>query len=172
MKNILFYIQIPILLFNLSTFLPLFGLADVHRQASLREASKVMVNLRNENESLAMVGINKPTVHFYTKSIILYENNTIKSLVNLSERLELEKRIGWEGSEIGKSPGSESVLILIDQNTSELQHWKKLDPIELGRFGIYNLWRVDRLKLNKVSTTFRKDFEIESDWRNYNPERF
>ncbi len=84
-----------------------------------------------------MVGINKPTVHFYTKSIILYENNTIKSLVNLSERLELEKRIGWEGSEIGKSPGSDSVLILIDQNTSELQHWKKLDPIELGRFGIY-----------------------------------
>ena len=160
------------MLFNLSTFVPLFGLADVHRQASLREASKVMVNLRNENESLAMVGINKPTVHFYTKSIILYENNTIKSLVNLSERLELEKRIGWEGSEIGKSPGSESVLILIDQNTSELQHWKKLDPIELGRFGIYNLWRVDRLKLNKISNAFKQEFQIETDWQKYDPERY
>ena len=171
-KNNLLNIQIPILLFNLSTFVPLFGLADVHRQASLREASKVMVNLRNENESLAMVGINKPTVHFYTKSIILYENNTIKSLVNLSERLELEKRIGWEGSEIGKSPGSDSVLILIDQNTSELQHWKKLDPIELGRFGIYNLWRVDRLKLNEISNAFKQEFRIETDWQKYDPERY
>jgi len=171
-KTNLLNIQIPILLFNLSTFVPLFGLADVHRQASLREASKVMVNLRNENESLAMVGINKPTVHFYTKSIILYENNTIKSLVNLSERLELEKRIGWEGSEIGKSPGSDSVLILIDQNTSELQHWKKLDPIELGRFDIYNLWRVDRLKLNEISNAFKQEFQIETDWQKYDPERY
>tara|TARA_B100001250_G_scaffold48912_1_gene38318 strand:+ start:52 stop:1065 length:1014 start_codon:yes stop_codon:yes gene_type:complete len=165
-------IQIPILLFNLSTFVPLFGLVDLHRQLSLREASEVMVNLRKTNESIAMVGINKPSVHFYTNSIVLYESHTIKSVVNLSERLELEKRIGWEGSEIGKSPGSNSVLVLIDNDTSELSHWKILDPIELGRFGIYNLWRVDRLKLNKVSTTFRKDFEIESDWRNYNPERY
>ena len=165
-------IQIPILLFNLSTFVPLFGLVDLHRQLSLREASEVMVNLRKTNESLAMVGINKPSVHFYTNSIVLYESHTIKSVVNLSERLELEKRIGWEGSEIGKSPGSESVLVLIDNDTSELSHWKILDPIELGEFGIYNLWRVDRLKLHKVSTTFRKDFEIESDWRNYNPERY
>jgi len=171
-RSSLLNIQIPILLFNLLTFVPLFGLADLHRQLSLREASEVMVNLRKANESLAMVGINKPSVHFYTNSVILYESHTIKDVVNLSERLELEKRIGWEGSKIGKSPGSDSVLILIDNDTSKLYHWMILDPIELGRFGIYNLWRVDRLKLNKVSNIFRKDFEIESDWRNYNPERF
>tara|TARA_Y100001968_G_scaffold53758_1_gene44810 strand:+ start:256 stop:738 length:483 start_codon:yes stop_codon:yes gene_type:complete len=160
------------LLFNFLTFIPLFGLADLHRQLSLREASQAMVDLRKTNESLAMVGIKKPSVHFYTNSIILYESNTINNVVNLSERLELEKRIGWEGSEIGKSLGSESFLVLIDNDTSELSHWKILDPIELGRFGIYNLWRVDRLKLNEVSNTFRKDLEVKSDWRKYNPERF
>ena len=88
-----------------------------------------------------MVGINKPTVHFYTNSIILYESHEITNLVNLSERLELEKRIGWEGIEVGKSPGSESVLVLIDNDTSNLYHWKILDPVELGRFGIYYLWK-------------------------------
>ena len=165
-------LQIPILLFNLSTFVPLFNLADIHRQLSLREASVLMVNLRKENESLAMVGINKPSLHFYTNSIIIYESYNINNLINLSERLELEKRIGWEGSEIGKSPGSESVLVLIDNNTSELYHWKILEPIELGRFGIYNLWRIDRLKLNQVSNNFRKDLKIESDWKKYNPERY
>ena len=171
-RTSLLNIQIPILLFNLSTFVPLFGLADLHRQLSLREASDTMVNLRKTNESLAMVGINKPSVHFYTNSIILYESHEINNLVNLSERLEFEKRIGWEGSEIGNSPGSGSVLILIDNETSNLYHWKILDPIELGRFGIYNLWRVDRLKLKEVSNTFVKELEIESDWRNYNPERY
>ena len=83
-----------------------------------------------------------------------------------------EKRIGWEGSEIGKSPGSECLLVLIDNDTSKLYHWKLLDPVQLGRFGIYNLWRVDRLKLNKITNTLRKEFRIESDWKDYNPERY
>ena len=171
-RNYLLNLQIPILLFNFSTFIPLFRIVDIHRQLSLREASGAMVNLRNLNEPLAMVGINKPSVHFYTNSIILYESSNINNLVNLSERLELEKRIGWEGSIIGKSPGSKSVLVLIDNDTSELHHWMILDPIELGRFGIYNLWRVDRFKLNEVANAFRKNLKIESDWRKYNPERY
>ena len=170
--NSLLNIQIPIFLFHILTFIPLFGLADIHRQLSLREASEVMVNLKKKNESLAMVGIKKPSVHFYTNSVILYESNTINNVVNLSERLEFEKRIGWEGNEIGKLPGSESVLVLIDNDTSQLSHWKKLNPIELGRFGIYNLWRIDRFKLNEIANTFKKEFKIESDWRKYNPERY
>ena len=170
-KNLL-NVQIPIALFNFLTFIPLFGLADVHRQLSLREASEVIVSLKKENESIAMVGIKKPTVHFYTNSIILYESNTINNVVNLSERLEFEKRIGWEGRQIGKSPGSESVLVLIDTDTSELFHWKILNPIKLGRFGIYNLWRVDRSKLNEIANTLKKDFQAVSDWKKYNPERY
>ena len=96
----------------------------------------------------------------------------MNNVVNLSERLELEKRIGWEGSKIGELPGAESVLVLIDNETSKLYHWMILDPIELGRFGIYNLWRVDRLKLNKVANSLKKDFKIESNWKDYNPERY
>ncbi len=165
-------IQIPILIFNFSTFIPLFWIADLNRQLSLREASQEMVKLRKENEPLAMVGINKPSVHFYTNSVILYESYTINNLVNLSERLQHEKRIGWEGNKIGKSIGSQSVLVLIDNETSNLYHWKILDPIELGRFGIYNLWRLNRLKLDEVSNEYREEFQIESDWKNYNPERF
>ena len=160
------------LLFNFLTFIPLFGLADDHRQLSLREASASIVLLKKENESIAMVGIEKPTVHFYTKSIILYESNLINNVVNLSERLELEKRIGWEGSKIGKQTGSESVLVLIDNDSSQLFHWKILNPIELGRFGIYNLWRVDRSTLNNIANNFKQDLKAVSDWRNYNPERY
>ena len=164
--------QIPILLFNFLTFIPLFGIADEHRQLSLREASESIVSIKKENESIAMVGIKKPSVHFYTNSIILYESNTINNVVNLSERLELEKRIGWQGSKIGKLTGAESVLVLIDNDTSKLFHWKILDPIELGRFGVYNLWRVDRSKLNEIANTLKRDFKAVSDWKKYNPERY
>tara|TARA_B100001029_G_scaffold7556_1_gene5286 strand:- start:20 stop:472 length:453 start_codon:yes stop_codon:yes gene_type:complete len=150
----------------------LFGIADEHRQLSLREASESIVSIKKENESIAMVGIKKPSVHFYTNSIILYESNTINNVVNLSERLELEKRIGWQGSKIGKLTGAESVLVLIDNDTSQLFHWKILDPIELGRFGVYNLWRVDRSKLNEIANTLKRDFKAVSDWKKYNPERY
>ena len=165
-------IQIPIFIFNIFTFIPLFGLADQHRQLSLREASETIVNIKQPNESIAMVGIKKPSVHFYTNSIILYESNTMNNVVNLSERLEKDKRIGWEGSEIGKSTGTKTVLVLIDNDTSKLYHWNILDPIKLSRFGIYNLWRVDRLKLKKVANTLKKDFKSESDWKKYNPEKY
>ena len=165
-------IQIPIFLFNILTFIPLFGLVDLHRQLSLREASEVIVDLKKNNESIAMVGIMKPTVHFYTNSIILYESNKINNVVNLSERLEHDKRIGWKGNSIGDLPGSDSVLVLIDNDTSKLNHWKILDPVELGKFGIYNLWRVDRLILNEVANTFKRELNVESDWKKYNPERY
>ena len=165
-------IQIPIFIFNIFTFIPLFGLADQHRQLSLREASETIVNIKQPNESIAMVGIKKPSVHFYTNSIILYESNTKNNVVNLSERLEKDKRIGWEGSEIGKSTGTKTVLVLIDNDTSKLYHWNILDPIKLSRFGIYNLWRVDRLKLKEVANTLKKDFKSESDWKKYNPEKY
>ena len=165
-------IQIPIFIFNIFTFIPLFGLADQHRQLSLREASEAIVQIKQTNESIAMVGIKKPSVHFYTNSIILYESNTKNNVVNLSERLEKDKRIGWEGSEIGKSTGTKTVLVLIDNDTSKLYHWNILDPIKLSRFGIYNLWRVDRLKLKEVANTLKKDFKSESDWKKYNPEKY
>ena len=171
-RKSLLILQIPMLLFNFLTFIPLFGLADENRQLSLREASESIVSLKKENESIAMVGIKKPSVHFYTKSIILYESNLINNVVNLSERLELEKRIGWEGSKIGKKTGSESVLVLIDNDSSQLFYWKILNPIELGRFGIYNLWRVDRSTLNNIANNFKQDLKAVSDWRNYNPERY
>jgi len=171
-KNSLLNIQIPIILFHLFTIIPLFGLVDKNRQVSLREASDRMINLKMPNEALAMVGIKKPTVHFYTDSIILYESNTKVNVINLSERLTYEKRIGWEGSIVGTSPGSQSVLILIDNYTSRLSHWKSLNPNNVGTFGIYNLWRVDRLKLNEVANNLKQDYQLESSWDNYDPEKY
>ena len=119
-----------------------------------------------------MVGIKKPSVHFYTNKVILYESNTNVNIINLSERLALEKRIGWKGHEIGSPQGSNSVLILIDNATSKLSHWKLLDPEKLGRFGIYNVWRVDILRLQYIAHKFKKENKLKSSWTEYDPERY
>jgi len=172
LKVNLLSLQIPIILFQLLAINPLFRLIDINRQLPLREASNFLISSRKANESIAMVGIKKPSIHFYTNEIILYESNTKVNIINLSERLSFEKRIGWEGRERGNTHSSNSVLILIDNATSGLSHWKSLNPTRLGDFGIYNVWRVDRLRLQEIADNFKKEYNLQSSWERYNPERY
>ena len=165
-------LQIPIIFFQLSSINPLLGLIDLNRQLPLREASKFIVNSKKPNESIAMVGIKKPSVHFYTNEVILYESNTNVNVINLSERLAFEKRVGWKNQQIGSLKGSNSVLILIDNETSKLSHWKLLNPVKLESFGIYNLWRVDVLRLQMIADKFKKEYNLKSSWTQYDPERY
>ena len=172
MKINLLSLKIPIIFFQLLAINPLFRLIDFNRQLPLREASNLIVKIKKNNESIAMVGIEKPSVHFYTNEVILYESNTMISIIDLSERLSFEKRIGWEGHQIGDPKVSNSVLILIDNATAKLSHWKLLDPKELRRFGIYNVWRVDILRLKEIADKFKKENNLKSSWTEYDPERY
>ncbi len=172
LKMNLLSLQIPIIFFQLLAINPLFGLIDINRQLPLREASKFIISSRKPNEPIAMVGIEKPSIHFYTNEVILYESNTNVNVINLSERLSLEARIGWEPQKISNPQGSNSVLILIDNATSKLNHWKLLDPKKLGEFGIYNLWRVDILRLQEIADKFKKEYNLKSSWGKYDPERY
>ncbi len=172
LKINLLSLQIPIIFFQLLAINPLFKLIDFNRQLPLREASKFITSSRKPNEAIAMVGIKKPSVHFYTNEVILYESNTNVNVINLSERLYLEKRIGWKGYQIGDPKASDSLLILIDNATSKLNHWKLLDPEKLGRFGIYNVWRVDISRLQYIADEFKKENKLESSWTEYDPERY
>lgn len=99
------------------------------------------------------------------------ESNTKVNIINLSERLSFEKRIGWEGSKRGDTHNSNSVLILIENTTSALSHWKSLNPTRLGDFGIYNVWRVDRFRLQEIADNFKKEYNLKSSWERYNPDR-
>ena len=171
-KANLLSLQVPIIFFQLLAINPLYGLIDLNRQLPLRKASMFINSSKQTNESIAMVGIKKPSIHFYTNEVILYESNTKVNIVNLSERLSIEKRIGWKGHPIGNPKASKSVLILIDNSTSKLSHWQLLNPNKLGSFGIYNLWRVDILKLNEIADKFKKEYNLISSWTQYDPERY
>ena len=167
----LLLLQIPWLFSCLIVVLPVLRLGDNLRQLPLRKVAALLVINQKENEPLAMVGALKPSIHFYTKKIILYEGRSAGSLVNLSERLSDEVRQGWIGRSIKDPKYSPTVLIVIDKKTSNRTYWKGLRPKQIGAFGIYKVWRLDRYKLERRAKNIINK-GIKPDWQLFRPERF
>ena len=158
-KSILF---LQILLYS-SQFLlmpPIRKIADNLRQEPLRSISKKIIDVRSRREPIAMIGIRKPSLHFYSKQIIFYESSSPSGLVNLSERFIFEKR----SNELDQpNYQSESFLVVIDKYSQKSKHWNEINSQILGTYGIYSLLRIKREDLNYIAKEFKKD-GIQSNW--------
>ena len=115
-----------------------------------------------------MVGINKPSLHFYSGRVMMFEGNRPGCLVDLADRLRSERRPGLSPSAPEAQP---SVLVVIDQSTATLPFWQGLSPVELDRHGLYRLWRVDRRRLEARSDDLRRQGHRPT-WQLPVPERF
>jgi len=119
-KNIFFYLQILLLIGQSFLMPPIRKLADTYRQLPLRNISKLVSNIREGNETLAMIGIRKPSLHYYARQIVFYEPNTEEGLINLSERLNTDRRENY-----ADQPDYEykSLLVVIDEYSTRRQQW-------------------------------------------------
>ncbi len=160
--------QIPIIIFQLFFMLPLWKISDKLRQLPIRNISNLVLQSKFKNEQIAMVGINKPSLHFYTKEIIIYEKAGEKGLINLSERIQLDPRL--KNINLAQKFIPSTILVVIDDITSQRPFWKDLNPILVGKSSIYNLWRLDKTKIEDRAIILQ-NIGFRSDWRNYNPER-
>ena len=167
-KNILLYLQILLLVGQSFLMSPIRKLADTSRQLPLRNISKLILDIREGRETLAMIGIRKPSLHYYSRQIVFYEPNTEEGLINLSERLNTDRRENYEDQ-----PDYEykSLLVVIDEYSTRRQQWSKINHQKLGKFGIYNLWRIQKSDLNKYSRFLVKS-GYKSDWENRKVEKF
>ena len=167
-RNILLYLQILLLIGQFFLMSPIRKLADTSRQLPLRNISKLILDIREGRETLAMIGIRKPSLHYYSRQIVFYEPNTEEGLINLSERLINDRRKNYEDQ-----PDYEykSLLVVIDEYSSLRQQWSKINHQKLGKFGIYNLWRIQKSDLNKYSKFLVKS-GYKSDWKNRKVEKF
>ena len=167
-RNILLYLQIFLLIGQSFLMSPIRKLADTSRQLPLRNISKLISDIREGRETLAMIGIRKPSLHFYSRQIVFYESSTEEGLINLSERLDTDRRENYEDQ-----PAYEykSLLVVIDEYSSRRQQWSKINHQKLGKFGIYNLWRIQKSDLNKYSRFLVKS-GYKSDWENRKVEKF
>ena len=64
-----------------------------------------------------------------------------------------------------------TTLIVINKKASQLNHWRSLNPLIIGKFSIYSIWRVDRSKLEQVAKDLRRE-GINPTWENPRPENF
>ncbi len=167
-KNIFLYLQILLLIGQSFLMTPIRKLADTSRQLPLRNISKLILGIREEKETLAMIGIRKPSLHYYSRQIVFYEPNTKEGLINLSDRLNTDRRKNYEDH-----PDYEykSLLVVIDKYSSSQQHWSNINHQKLGEYGIYNLWRIKKSDLNKYSE-FLVNSGYKSDWENRKVEKF
>ena len=147
---------------------PIRILADNSRQLPLRNISKLISDIRKGRETLAMIGIRKTSLHFYSRQIVFYEPSTEEGLINLSERLNADKRENYQDK-----PDYEykSLLVVIDEYSARRQQWSIINHQKLGKFGIYNLWRVQKSDLNYYSR-FLVESGYKSDWENRKVEKF
>jgi len=167
-KNIFLYLQILLLIGQPFLMSPIRKLADSSRQLPLRNISKLILDIREGKETLAMIGIRKPSLHYYSRQIVFYETNTQQGLINLSERLDNDKRENYEDQ-----PDYEykSLLVVIDKYSSSEKHWSNISHQKLGEYGIYNLWRIQKSDLNKYSEDLVNS-GYQSDWKNRKVEKF
>ena len=116
-----------------------------------------------------MVGIMKPSLHYYSRRVVLYEGRTPEGVVNLSDRLSHESRAGQAPRTRGEDP---TVLVVIDATTAAEPYWLGLGPIELARVGLYRLWRLDRHQLDARARAVVASGGARLGWRDPRPERY
>ncbi len=167
-RNIILYLQIVLLIGQSYLMTPIRKLADTSRQLPLRNISKLILDIREGRETLAMIGIRKPSLHYYSRQIVFYEPNTEEGLINLSERLNTDRRKNYEDQ-----PDYEykSLLVVIDEYSTRRPQWSKINHQKLGKFGIYNLWRIQKSDLSEYSRFLVKS-GYKSDWENRKVEKF
>jgi hypothetical protein len=161
-------VQLPLVLFVPLALLPSWALGDRLRGEPVRALATRINHQARPGEPLAMVGILKPSLHYYSRRVVIYEGIQPEDLRDLSDRLRHERRRGQRPSAPEQQP---TVLVVIDQRTAQAPHWRDLEPVELDRAGLYRLWRLDRRRLEERSAALAAA-GVPLEWRQPVPERY
>jgi 4-amino-4-deoxy-L-arabinose transferase-like glycosyltransferase len=161
-------LQLPIAVFVPLVLLPIWSLGDRLRGLPVRQMAALVNRQARPGEPLAMVGILKPSLHYYSRRVVIYEAPTPGGSINLVDRLSHEQRRGLRPSSAALQP---TVLVVIDRETAARPYWAGLAYQELGRSSIYRLWRVDRQALERRAADLLRSGERIS-WRDPRPERY
>ena len=155
-------VQLPLVLLGPLVLAPLAGQVDHIRQAPVRAMAATVRRHLRPAEPLAMAGINKPSLHYYSRQVVHYAGQPPTGLRNLGEQL---------GSPKGPRDPSPTLLLVIDAGTAALPHWRAVPHRSLATAGLYRLWRVERQALAQLSSALAQK-GVPSTWRTHDPERY
>ena len=115
-----------------------------------------------------MIGIRKPSLHFYSKQIVFYEENSLEGLINLSERFESDRRYNHLDK---PNYDSDTFLVVIDKYSLNNDFWRNIYLEKIGLFGIYNLIRIEMDDFNEYANILKNNGN-KSSWRTKKTEKF
>jgi hypothetical protein len=161
-------LQLPLVLFVPAGLVPLWDVGDRLRGEPVRRMAAALQREGRPGEPVAMVGILKPSLHYYGRRVVIYEGVGVEGPMNLADRLRRERRVGL----VPSSPeGQPTVLVVIDQTTSRSPYWRDLGATEIASAGLYRLWRLDRRRLEAEVARLRLR-GYAPDWDKPRPERY
>lgn len=161
-------LQLPLVLAVPMMLLPGWALGDRLRSLPVRQMAASVVRFAAADEPVAMVGILKPSLHFYSRRVVIYEGSGAEGPVNLADRLRRERRPGLHP---GPASRHATVLVVIDERTAASRFWLGLGQRELARAGLYRLWRLDRASLERRAAALQAQGQRIS-WDRPRPERY
>lgn len=132
-------LQLVLVLWIPLGLLPLGSLMDHLRQEPLRVMATVIQEENRSGEPLAMVGFNKPSLHFYAKRLVRYENDSAQHLANLVSCMD------WDSK-------ADTMLVVLDNRAAKQPHWKRLQGTTMAQAGAYELRRLKRQELEAVAS--------------------
>jgi len=148
--------------------LPLTVRLDQRRGAPIRILAAAASRQQRAGESLAMVGMRKPSLHFYSGSTVIFEGRSAAALRNLADRLRREQRPGLQPSTPQRQA---TVLVVIDRETARRPHWHDWRGEQLAVAEPYRLLRLDRRWLEQRAGQLAARGE-RLTWMDPRPERF
>ncbi|MEA5443164.1 glycosyltransferase family 39 protein [Cyanobium gracile] len=161
-------LQLPLVLFVPTALLPLWSVGDRLRGEPVRRMAAALQREGRPGEPVAMVGVLKPSLHYYGRRVVIYEGIGVEGPINLADRLRRERRVGQRPSTPDAQP---TVLVVIDQTTARAPFWRHLGASEIASAGVYRLWRLDRRRLEASVANLRRN-GFAPDWQAPRPERY
>jgi hypothetical protein len=161
-------LQLALAAYVPAALLPVWALGDQLRGQPVRRVAAAVQRLAGPGEAVAMVGVLKPSLHFYSHRVVIYEGIEPEGLVNLADRLRHEGRPGLHPAPVSEQP---TALVVIDRRTATFPFWRGLKPTVLARDGIYTIWRLDRVLLEQRAAALRAAGH-RLTWTRPRPERY
>ncbi len=161
----LFAVQLSWLLLVPFVFLPLVRLGDDLRSTPLRAIASLAKALNPASSPLVALGDPKPSLHFYSERIVLYESGDDQGLVNVYDRLLRDPRVLTPGF---NTPVLLVSLVDLESNT----YWSSLLSPRVQQQSRYGLWWLDLRKLEERARLLQLQKNLQPTWQLPRPERF
>ena len=158
-------LQLSWLLLLPAVFWPLLRLGDSLRSQPIRALALQSRQLQPSGRPIAMLGVIRPSFHFYAEAPVAYEGTSAQALVNLSDRLQVDPRVR-------ASRDQARILVAAPLTLAERKHWAALLSPLIQRQGRYGLWWLDLQRLEQLARALQQRQGLQPSWSAPRPERF